>query len=173
MMVWRGSPKGISTMQSDFRISSLIPAGLAIDSVNCAGREIVVLALAESKTAICPLCGLLSRRIHSRYIRQVADLPRAGREVRLRVVTRRFICDASTCRRRVFAERFGGGILPERSRRTPRLECIVHHLGQFPRQTVVSRPRGTPSTSCNTGSRQSLPAGTAPQCCIRREAHPA
>ena len=129
MMVWRGSPKGISTMQSDFRISSLIPAGLAIDSVNCAGREIVVLALAESKTAVCPLCGLLSRRIHSRYIRQVAELPSAGREVRLRVVTRRFICDASTCRRRVFAERFGGGILPERSRRTSRLECIVHHLG--------------------------------------------
>ena len=116
-------------MQSDFQISSLIPAGLAIESVNCGGREIVVLARAGSRTAFCPLCGFLSRRIHSRYIRQVADLPSAGREVRLRVVTRRFICDASLCRRRVFAERFSSDVLPERSRRTSRLECIVHHLG--------------------------------------------
>ena len=29
----------------------------------------------------------------------------------------------------MFAERFGDGVLPERSRRTSRLECIVHYLG--------------------------------------------
>jgi transposase len=115
-------------MQSDFQVSSLIPAGLVIESMNCAEREIVVFARAESRTAICPLCGFLSRRIHSRYIRQVADLPSAGREVRLRIVTRRFVCDAPHCRRRVFAERFGE-VLPVRSRRTSRLECIVHHRG--------------------------------------------
>jgi len=33
------------------------------------------------------------------------------------------------CRRRIFAERFGDDVLPTRSRRTARLECIVHHLG--------------------------------------------
>ena len=116
-------------MQSDFRISSLIPAGLVIESANCTEREIVVLAGAEAGTAACPLCGFLSRRVHSRYVRQVADLPSAGREVRIRVVTRRFVCDTTHCRRRVFAERFGDCVLPERSRRTSRLECIVHHLG--------------------------------------------
>src|ERR1700694_1109746 len=36
---------------------------------------------------------------------------------------------APHCRRRIFAERFGDDVLPTRSRRTARLECIVHHLG--------------------------------------------
>ena len=62
-------------LQSDFRISSLIPAGFAIQSVMRAEETIVVVALAEARTAACPLCGFLSRRIHSRYVRQVADLP--------------------------------------------------------------------------------------------------
>ncbi|MCP1876656.1 hypothetical protein J2S83_010128, partial [Bradyrhizobium japonicum] len=46
-----------------------------------------------------------------------------------RVITRRFVCEVPQCRRRIFAERFGDDILPTRSRRTARLECIVHHLG--------------------------------------------
>ena len=79
--------------------------------------------------AECPLCGARSRRIHSRYDRQVADLPCAGKQIRLRVITRRFICEVLHCRRRIFAERFGDDVLPTRSRRTARLECIVHHLG--------------------------------------------
>ena len=79
--------------------------------------------------AECPLYGARSRRIHSRYHRQVADLPSAGKQVRLRVITRRFVCEVPHCRRRIFAERFGDDVLPTRSRRTARLECIVHHLG--------------------------------------------
>jgi hypothetical protein len=76
--------------------------------------------------ARCPLCGARSRRNHSRYDRQVADL--AGKEIRLRVITRRFICEVPHCRRRIFAERFEGNVLPTRSRRTARLKCIIHHL---------------------------------------------
>lgn len=79
--------------------------------------------------AKCPLCEAASRRIHSRYARQVADLPSVGRKVRLRVITRRFFCEVPHCRRRIFSERFGDAVLPTRSRRTARLECIVHHLG--------------------------------------------
>jgi hypothetical protein len=44
----------------------------------------------------------LTRRVHSRYVREVSDLPCSGRSVRLRVVTRRFCCDTSHCRRRIF-----------------------------------------------------------------------
>ena len=79
--------------------------------------------------ADCPLCGMASRRVHSRYLRQVADLPCAGREVRLQMITRRFVCEVPHCRRRIFAERFGDDVVPVRARRTARLESIVHHLG--------------------------------------------
>ena len=78
---------------------------------------------------MCPLCGSPSGRVHSRYVRQVSDLPCSGRSLRLRVVTRRFCCKAQHCRRRIFAERFDETVLLVRSRRTRRLDCIVHHLG--------------------------------------------
>lgn len=62
-------------------------------------------------------------------MRQAADLPIAGRGVVLRVTVRRFWCDTVLRRRRIFAERFGTDILAPLSRRTGRLETIVHHLG--------------------------------------------
>jgi hypothetical protein len=45
------------------------------------------------------------------------------------VIARRFVCEVPHWRRRIFAERFGDDVVPVRSRRTARLECIVHHLG--------------------------------------------
>ncbi|HEX3982261.1 MAG TPA: ISL3 family transposase, partial [Acidisoma sp.] len=47
----------------------------------------------------------------------------------LRVVARRFCCTVQHCRRRIFAERFDETALLVRSRRTRRLDCVVHHLG--------------------------------------------
>jgi transposase len=63
------------------------------------------------------------------YIRQVLDLPWSGKSVYLRVVTRRFVCQTPNCRRRIFAERFAENVLSARSRRTERLERLVHSLG--------------------------------------------
>ena len=44
-------------------------------------------------------------------------------------MARRLVCEAPLCRRRIFAEQFEDGVVAERSRRTSRMECIVHHLG--------------------------------------------
>lgn len=44
-------------------------------------------------------------------------------------MARRLVCEATFCRRRIFAERFEDEVVVERSRRTSRLECLVHHLG--------------------------------------------
>lgn len=116
-------------MRVGIRISSLVPSGLVIESVSESSDSIILAVRSEGDAAGCPLCGARSRRIHSRYDRRVADLPCSGKEIRLRVITRRFVCEVPQCRRRIFAERFGDDILPTRSRRTARLECIVHHLG--------------------------------------------
>ncbi len=112
-----------------FQISSLVPRGLVVESIDEECDGITVTTHAQAPSAACPLCGSDSRRVHSRYLRQVADLPCVGRKVRLRVVVRRFVCEAPLCARRIFAERFGENILASRSRRTARLECVVHHLG--------------------------------------------
>jgi transposase len=116
-------------MRIGFRVSCLVPSGLVVESVSDSPDSIILTVRSEAGAANCPLCGAASRRIHSRYARQVADLPCAGRQIRPRVITRRFICDVPHCHRRIFAERFGDDVVPVRSRRTARLECIVHHLG--------------------------------------------
>ena len=116
-------------MQTHFRISSLVPSGLLFQSVSDSTDSIILLVRSGAAKASCPLCGAGSRRVHSRYIRSVADLPSAGRAVRLRLVTRRFTCEVPHCRRRIFAERFGEAVVPLRARRTARLEGIVHYLG--------------------------------------------
>ena len=77
-------------MRAGIRISSLVPSGLVIESVSDSSDSIILAVRSEGGVAGCPLCGARSRRIHSRYDRQVADLPCAGKEIRLRVITRRF-----------------------------------------------------------------------------------
>lgn len=116
-------------MPINFRISALVPVGLIVESVAQLDDTILVTARAGIQVATCPLCASPSRRVHSRYVREVSDLPCSGRSVRLRVVTRRFCCDTPHCRRRIFAERFDKTVLFVRSRRTSRLDCVVHHLG--------------------------------------------
>ena len=116
-------------MRTSFRISSLVPSGLVVESVSASADSIFLAARSKAGMALCPLCGSPSHRIHSQYTRQVADLPCAGRQISLRVIARRFVCEVQHCRRRIFAERFGDDVLPVRSRRTARLEHIVHHLG--------------------------------------------
>ena len=116
-------------MGTGFQISSLVPRGLAFDGVSDSADSIILTLRSEIAIAECPLCGMLSRRIHSRYLRQVDDLPCAGRKVRIRMITRRFVCEVEHCRRQIFAERFGDDVVPIRARRTARLESIVHHLG--------------------------------------------
>jgi transposase len=116
-------------MRTGFRISSLVPGGLVFDSVSDSTDSIILTVRSETAAGNCPLCGVPSRRVHSRYLRCVADLPCAGREVRFRMITRRFVCEVPHCRRRIFAERFRDDVVPIRARRTVRLERIVHHLG--------------------------------------------
>lgn len=90
-------------MASNLRLSSLIPAGLIVDDI--ADSETIIVVSARSKTMehACPRCGTLSSRVHSRYVRTAADLPCTGKKVELRLVTRRFVCSAPLCQRRIFA----------------------------------------------------------------------
>lgn len=116
-------------MERKLGSTRLAPAGFVVEHAEIAADCVFLDVRAAAISATCPCCGSCSRRTQSRYMRQAADLPIAGRRVVLRVTVRRFWCDAVLCRRRIFAERFGANILEPLSRRTGRLETIVHHLG--------------------------------------------
>ena len=83
-------------MPPRFRISSLVPSGLAVEGVSCVDEAIEVTVRAEASIAACPLCGAASRRVHSRYIRQVSDLPCSGRRLHLRVNSRAIVALTQT-----------------------------------------------------------------------------
>jgi transposase len=71
----------------------------------------LVLVVEPTRVAVpCPQCGELSHRQHSRYERRPLDLPWRGKTVRMRIHSRRWFCDAPTCSRRIFAERFDGAL---------------------------------------------------------------
>ena len=116
-------------MSRNLPSSSLVPAGLSVEGISADDTTVVVTARRSSAVAACPRCQGISRRVHSRYVRRVSDLPCAGRGVHLRLIARRFRCEQPLCRQRIFAERFEEGIVPTRSRRTARLDGIVHCLG--------------------------------------------
>ena len=78
----------------------------------------LVLVVEPTRVAVpCRQCGELSRRQHSWHDRHPLDLPWRGKVVRMRVHSRRWFCDAPSCPRRIFAERFDGA-LPRYARRT-------------------------------------------------------
>ncbi len=116
-------------MRLALRASSLVPSGFVVEGVEIERVGPVITVRPAGKTSQCPGCGAVSDRIHSRYRRQLRDLPIGNRPVRIVVLARRFHCDAVLCGRRIFAERFEKNVLEPWARRTARLDEVVHCLG--------------------------------------------
>jgi transposase len=113
--------------QTSFKL--ICPAGLVIDRINLEADLMLICARSSATGSACPECGLASSRIHSRYVRCLADLPVQGHAVRLNVQVRRFRCDNAGCGRRISGETLAETVATRAARRTSRLENIVHHLG--------------------------------------------
>lgn len=106
---------------------SLLPVGLVTDRVTITPDHVVIAVRARAGAAACPLCHGRSRRVHSRYVRHLGDLPWQGRLSRFDLQVRRFRCSAPECPRRIFAERLPAVALP-RMRRTVRLADAQHRI---------------------------------------------
>ena len=58
-----------------------------------------------SSSSPCPRCQRVSRRAHSRYCRNVDDLPVADRHLHFQIVLHKWFCDSPDCPTKVFTER--------------------------------------------------------------------
>lgn len=109
-----------------------IPSSLHVETLLLGDDGLMILAAADDETARCPLCGWRADRIHSRYMRTVADLPWATLTVQIRVRVRRFFCDNHVCLRKIFAERLPD-VAQDSAQRTNRqrdfLTAIAFALG--------------------------------------------
>src|SRR5579884_2209160 len=68
-------------------------------------KTIVATALTTASEARCPRCQHPSSKVHSRYVRTLADLSCSGQRVRWLVQVRRFRCLNGDCERKIFTER--------------------------------------------------------------------
>ncbi|WP_327435368.1 transposase family protein [Streptomyces sp. NBC_01236] len=59
-------------------------------------------------TARCPICGVVSWRVHGRYVRQLADAPVSGAPLVIELVVRRFKCLNPKGPATTFAEQIAG-----------------------------------------------------------------
>ena len=67
-----------------------------------------VLARTCAGEAACTGCGVVSRRVHSSYQRQLADTASGGQEVLIDLQARRFFCGNPACAKATFAEQVPG-----------------------------------------------------------------
>ncbi|MEV6686896.1 ISL3 family transposase [Streptomyces sp. NPDC051130] len=102
--------------------------GLVIEAVDVVGNAVWIDLRAQQQTVACPSCGVTARRVHSTYIRRLADRPLGGRRVLLRLRIRRFFCDDGLCSRRTMAEQVPG-LTTRYRRRTTALARMVQAIG--------------------------------------------
>jgi hypothetical protein len=94
--------------------SFLLPSDLPLNpsSIRLEGQCLLIEASAYQPYSICPVCGHRNARVHSKYIRMLADLPTSGYHVKVTVLSRKYFCDNPDCLRKVFTERFNQEIIP-------------------------------------------------------------
>ncbi len=97
---------------------------LASVEVNEATKMITATARTTSTEVNCPVCGHPASRVHSNYVRTLADLPCSGQRVRWRVVVRRFWCQNTQCQRVIFTERLPA-CAPVHARRTIQQAAVL------------------------------------------------
>jgi len=69
-----------------------------------ADKTIKVTLVASDDMKLCPDCGIGNRRVHSKYVRRLRDLPIQGQFVNLHLIIRRFRYAVWSCRRKTFGE---------------------------------------------------------------------
>jgi transposase len=107
----------------------LLPENVNLSMEQVAVEDVVTVTFrSEALTAVCPSCGHVSKRVHSRDLRKPSDLPVSGRPVRLVLEVRRFFCDHACCPRKTFAERIPSLIHPH-AQRTVRLQEALQQPG--------------------------------------------
>ena len=88
----------------------------------------LTLPLTSTQTLVhCPLCRFPTRRVHSRYVRTVTDLPWGPWRVVLHLQVRKFCCATGRCTRRMFTERLAPLVAPW-ARRTQRFTQWLGHI---------------------------------------------
>ena len=100
---------------------------LQIEQIRFSGNTLFLDLHSNKKSAYCPYCGKGSRKIHSKYVRKLTDLPILQYMVVLNLTSRKFFCKNASCLKGTFCEQFCEQIKPYQ-RRTERLNSQLQHI---------------------------------------------
>jgi transposase len=109
---WLARPAAPEMVRLLFPSLPLDPSTWTLRRLNVEDTHVSIILKSTARTACCPLCQQPADRVHSHYIRRLADLPLQDRVVRLQVEVRRFFCPVADCPRRIFAERLDSLAMP-------------------------------------------------------------
>ncbi|MFJ8637435.1 ISL3 family transposase [Streptomyces sp. NPDC093568] len=101
--------------------------GVEIENAVLEGELVTVRARTGVQQAACPACGTLSSRVHSRYVRRLADSAVGGRPVLIELQVRRFRCRERACGQATFAEQVDG-LTFRHGRRSTVLQTVLERL---------------------------------------------
>jgi transposase len=93
-------------VSSDDVLSAVFPhlREVVVEGVELRGETLRLSAHVGGDEVGCPGCGVVTSRVHSRYVRRLKDVAAGGQAVEIAVTVRRFRCAQSLCDRRTFAE---------------------------------------------------------------------
>jgi len=89
-----------------------LPQGLRLTEVCQGEASLLIQVISERVSAYCPLCGQSSDAVHSRYRRQLKDVPCGGQAVCLQLTAHKFFCRNPQCPRKIFTERIPPFVKP-------------------------------------------------------------
>ncbi len=101
---------------------------MCLETIEAHHQTIIVCLHATSSTALCPQCGTPGSRVHSRYVRTIADVACGGRCLILKLRVRKWICREASCSQHIFAERFPE-LVQRYARMTDRLIQALQSIG--------------------------------------------
>ncbi|MGW6362450.1 ISL3 family transposase [Streptomyces sp. NPDC055092] len=101
--------------------------GVVIENVVSEGELVAVRARTAAERVVCPSCGTLSSRVHSQYVRRLADSAVGGRPVLIELRVRRFRCGQRLCRQATSAEQVDG-LTVRHGRRSAGLQTVLERL---------------------------------------------
>jgi transposase len=89
-----------------------LPQGLRMTKVCQGEASLLIQVISEQLSANCSLCGQSSNAVHSRYRRQLKDVPCGGQAVCLQLTVHKFFCRNPQCPRKIFTERIPQFVKP-------------------------------------------------------------
>lgn len=101
--------------------------GVVFYNSSIADGSILLFARLRAKSARCPCCGKLSRRVHSNYKRHLKDLPSTVYRVHIVLHMRKFRCYNDKCKQSIFSEQYLS-LTQKYSRRTSRTTEFLKKL---------------------------------------------